>query len=183
MLSSLFGSSDVSPPNQWRQLKSVECIRPRWNPICIGTSIWIASNSNDSAKGLIEYCCTINAIKSIVPYPTTFRPMSHCICRYNESIILIDGSHSDQWSVILSFNISTKQFSDQWPVNISKLGSGCNAFVIGDTLHIMNGLSNQQNEYPSHSDRLHHVILSINPSRYNVHIYDPETGSVYWSGR
>ena len=27
------------------------------------------------------------------------------------------------------------------------------------------------------------VILLIDPSGYNVHIYDPETGSVYWSGR
>lgn len=65
------------------------------------------------------------------------------MCRYGECLILIDGTHR----VILSFNILTKQFSDQWPVKIPKFGSGCNALVIGNTLHIMNGLSNQQNKY------------------------------------
>ena len=62
---------------------------PRWNPICIGQSIWISVDYDEGEKGMVEFDCGSNSMKEAFAYPHRFQPEFQSISGYNRNDIVV----------------------------------------------------------------------------------------------
>ena len=110
-------SSKESSNGKWTTLSALQSHYPRWNPVCIGQSIWIPVDYESGEKGMAEFCCSTNTMKKPVPYPKGFKPEYASVCCSNDDdIVVVDGRSGK----LMRFNTNTKKYGDE--VSMPKLG-------------------------------------------------------------
>ena len=123
---------------------------------------------------MVEYDCTSNSIKQIVPYPEEVKVRGPVTCKYKEdTIVIVDGGHKTvdppytgyghRNACLLTFNICSNSFSK--PVGIPRIGGGCCVVVLKEYIHIFHGACNADCEY---------LVYSVNDGTYDRYRDQPE---------
>ena len=172
--------------NEWTPLEVLDVDYPDAIPITFGKSIWIATRYYSQGKGLVEYDCSKDRIRQIVPYPHGFEPSQHTACKYkDDTIVIVDG----KVGAIITFNVLTYTFTE--PVSIPRVGNHCSAIAAGEYIHIFHGQHNSQyivfsmnngtvTTFEDDSARIHSVAVTNGPDGafYKFGGYSSESGAV-----
>ena len=115
----------------------------------INGSIWASSAhktlDSNGYSGIAEYSLASNKIVSITPYPSFTKPNRHCLCKYKDKIIIINGENNQ----IIEFDTASKEFTSKR--TLTDIGNYPSAVCIKDKIHIMHGGRNSK----------HHVIYDV----------------------
>eukprot|EP01084_Bolivina_argentea_P125449 222265_1 len=122
---------DYSDDFQWKD--SFSSLRGKL--VQIGESIWYSAGG--SCGGMVQYSIKTNKIVSKTKYSTNIKPpINHCCCKFNNTIIIVNGDQGE----IISFNPSTKQFEKK--INTPEIGWKACCINMNNDIHIFHGIHN-----------------------------------------
>ena len=138
-------TSPLPKHHKWTTLTPLQTKFVKFNPICFGKSIWIATIYSQGERGLVEFECESNSMKQPTPYSTakdySFEPEYHSVCSSDDNIVLVHGNGGR----IVTFNPISKQYGAA--VSMPVLGFYTTSLVIDGNVHIFHGNKNEDRQY------------------------------------